>query len=107
MSDKILTKEIAEQFMTDHEEVELNEFTSIEDEAAESLSEFPGEINGDPAPAELYLDGPKSMQNPSFKIERLLSGCLIILVRLYPAVISRRPCLYLNQPLGCDKVDIA
>ncbi len=39
MSDeKVLTKEIAEQFLNDDESVDLNEFTAIEDAAAESLS---------------------------------------------------------------------
>ena len=39
---KILTKEIAEQFLGDPDGVELDEFTSIEDEAAESLSKLQG-----------------------------------------------------------------
>jgi hypothetical protein len=39
MSDeKVLTKEIAEQFLADEESVDLSEFTAIEDEAAESIS---------------------------------------------------------------------
>jgi uncharacterized damage-inducible protein DinB len=38
MSDeKVLTKEIAEQFLEDDESVDLSEFTAIEDEAAEVL----------------------------------------------------------------------
>ncbi len=41
MSDeKVLTKEIAEQFLADDESVDLSEFTAIEDAAAESLSEY-------------------------------------------------------------------
>jgi hypothetical protein len=39
MSDeKVLTKEIAEQFLEDEDSVDLCEFTAIEDEAAESIS---------------------------------------------------------------------
>ena len=41
---KILTNKIAEQFLTDPEEVELDEFTSIEDEAAKLLSKFKGDL---------------------------------------------------------------
>jgi len=41
---KILTKEIAEQFLGDPDGVELDEFTSIEDEAAEVLSKHQGEL---------------------------------------------------------------
>ena len=38
MSDeKVLTKEIAEQFLADEDSVDLSEFTAIEDEAAEVL----------------------------------------------------------------------
>ena len=49
MSDeKVLTKEIAEQFLADEYSVDLNEFTSIEDAAAESLGKYEGD---------LYLDG--------------------------------------------------
>ena len=41
MSDeKVLTKEIAEQFLADEESVSLWEFTAIEDDAAESLSKY-------------------------------------------------------------------
>ena len=41
MSDeKVLTKEIAEQFLADEDSVGLSEFTAIEDEAAESLSKY-------------------------------------------------------------------
>ena len=36
--EKILTKEIAEQFLKDEDSVDLTEFTSIEDAAAEILS---------------------------------------------------------------------
>ena len=43
MSDeKVLTKEIAEQFLEDEDSVDLSEFTAIEDEAAESLSSYKG-----------------------------------------------------------------
>lgn len=38
--EKILTKEIAEQFIADYESVDLSVFTKIEDDAAESLSRF-------------------------------------------------------------------
>ena len=50
MSDEtVLTKEIAEQFLEDEYAVGLNQFTSIEDAAAERLSKFEGE--------NLYLNG--------------------------------------------------
>jgi hypothetical protein len=40
MSDeKVLTKEIAEQFMADEESVDLSEFTAIDDDAADLLSD--------------------------------------------------------------------
>ena len=43
MSDeKVLTKEITEQFLADEDSVDLSEFTSIKDEATESLSKFEG-----------------------------------------------------------------
>ena len=40
MSEKILTKEIAEQFIADEDSVDLTEFTKIDDDAAEVLSRF-------------------------------------------------------------------
>ena len=36
--EKVLTKEIAEQFLANNGSVDLSEFTEIEDTAAESLS---------------------------------------------------------------------
>ena len=49
MSDeKVLSKEIAEQFLTDNGSVDLSEFTEIEHTAAESLSKYQGS---------LFLDG--------------------------------------------------
>ena len=36
--DKVLTKEIVEQFLADEDSVDLFDFTAIEDDAAESLS---------------------------------------------------------------------
>jgi len=55
MSDeKVLTKEIAEQFSADEDSVDLNEFTAIEDAAAESLSKHEGEWTTE---AWLLLDG--------------------------------------------------
>jgi hypothetical protein len=41
-NEKVLTKEIAEQFLENVNSVELSEFTAIEDEAAESLSKCRG-----------------------------------------------------------------
>ena len=38
--DNVLTKEIAEQFLADHNSVDLSEFTAIEDDAAEVLSGY-------------------------------------------------------------------
>ncbi|MFP6675386.1 MAG: SEL1-like repeat protein [Pirellulaceae bacterium] len=42
---KVLTKEIAEQFLEDDESVDLSEFAAIEDEAAESLSKHEGGLS--------------------------------------------------------------
>ena len=43
MSDeKVLTKEIAEQFLADEDSVDLSEFTAIEDDAAKRLGDFDG-----------------------------------------------------------------
>jgi hypothetical protein len=45
MSDeKVLTKEIVEQFLSDEDSVDLWEFTTIEDAAAESPSKFEGDL---------------------------------------------------------------
>ena len=46
--EKVLTKEIAEQFLADAKSVELSLFTTIEDAAAENLSKYKGR---------LYLNG--------------------------------------------------
>jgi len=44
--EKVLTKEIAEQFLTDDEDsVDLNEFTSIEDDAVEALRKDECDLN--------------------------------------------------------------
>ena len=54
MSDeKVLTKEIAEQFLADDDSVDLREFTTIEDAAAESLSKY----EGGPDDGDLWLNG--------------------------------------------------
>ena len=46
MSDeKVLTKEIAEQFLADEDSVDLSEFTAIEDDAAASVSKHKGDLN--------------------------------------------------------------
>jgi hypothetical protein len=59
MSDeKVLTKEIAEQFLAD-DSVDLDEFTAIEDEAAESLSKHEG--------ASLNLSGLTSLSDAAAK----------------------------------------
>ncbi len=48
MSDeKVLTKEIAEQFLADEDSVDLSEFTAIEDDAANNLSKREGELDLD------------------------------------------------------------
>ena len=44
MSNKLLTKEIAEKFLACPDEIDLYDFTAIEDEAAESLSNHQGEL---------------------------------------------------------------
>jgi hypothetical protein len=41
---KVLTKEIAEQFLADEDSVDLSEFTAIEDEAAEVLGGYKGSL---------------------------------------------------------------
>ena len=43
MDEKVLTKEIAEEFLVDP--MDLSEFTAIDDAATESLSKFKGELN--------------------------------------------------------------
>ncbi len=43
--DNVLTKEIAEQFLADKHSVDLEEFTAIEDEAAEILSKHDDRLN--------------------------------------------------------------
>ena len=40
MAEKMLTKEIAEEFLADDESVDLEEFTELDDDAAESLSKY-------------------------------------------------------------------
>ena len=42
---KVLTKEIAEKFLEDSESVDLYHFTHIDDAAAESLSNYEGDLN--------------------------------------------------------------
>ena len=49
MSGKILTKEIAEQFLEDEDSVDLSEFIKIDDAAAAIISKCKGD--------ELYLPG--------------------------------------------------
>ena len=45
MSDEeVLTKEIAEQFLADEDSVDLSEFTAIEDDAAEVLGAYKGDL---------------------------------------------------------------
>ena len=45
-NDKVLTKNIAKQFLEDEDSaVDLGEFTAIEDAAAKSLSKHVGELN--------------------------------------------------------------
>ena len=48
MTEKRLTKEIAEQFLADDESVDLSEFTEVDDGAAENLSRHRGylDLNG-------------------------------------------------------------
>ena len=47
VSDSILTKEIAEQFVADKYSVHLDQYNVIEDAAAESLSKHQGDLNLD------------------------------------------------------------
>ena len=54
-NDKVLTKNIAKQFLEDEDSaVDLGEFTAIEDAAAESLSKHEGD---------LYLNGLTSLSD--------------------------------------------
>ena len=48
MAEKRLTKEIAEQFLADDESVDLNEFTELDDAAAQRLSKYKGYCLGLP-----------------------------------------------------------
>ena len=47
MAGKVLTREIAERFLEDEDSVDLEEFTAIEDVAAESLSKHEGDLDLD------------------------------------------------------------
>ena len=58
-NDKVLTKNIAKQFLEDEDSaVDLDEFTAIEDAAAKSLSKYEGD---------LYLDGLTSLSDAAAK----------------------------------------
>ena len=57
--EKILTKKIAEQFLDDHESIELSNFVKIEDSAAKSFSKFKG--------YELHLGGLDSLSDVAAK----------------------------------------
>jgi len=41
---KVLTKEIAEEWIADEDSIDLDEFVAIDDAAAESLSKHKGEL---------------------------------------------------------------
>lgn len=72
--EKVLTKEIAEQFLKDPKSVELSLFTTIEDAAAENLSKYKGS---------LYLTGLSEISDIATyssnlqKINERLAKCLI------------------------------
>jgi hypothetical protein len=61
--EKVLTKELAEQFLADEDSVEISKFTAIEDDAAESLSKCDYLY--------LYLDGLTELSDAAAEI---LSG---------------------------------
>ena len=70
MSDeKVLTKEIAEQFLANEESVDLSEFTAIEDEAAESLSKYEGT---------LWLEGLTSLSDAAANSLSECASCLVL-----------------------------
>ena len=70
---KVLTKEIAEEFLEDSESVDLYHFTHIDDAAAESLSSYEGDLNlcgltelNDVA-ARFMAGGPSSVSTSCFR----------------------------------------
>jgi len=74
--EKILTKEIAEQFLKDEDSVDLEEFTSIEDDAAETLGEGSASLTANGLFQErprLSLDGLTSLSDAA--AESLATTC--------------------------------
>ena len=70
MSEKVLTTEIAEQFLQDHESVDLDDFATISEAAAEILIKFDGDMGH--GQGSLYIDGLKSI---SKSVAEILSQC--------------------------------
>ena len=64
---KILTQKIAEQFLADEDSVELWEFTSIEDAAAQALAQHKGD---------LYLSGLTSLSDAAAQALAQYEGTL-------------------------------
>ena len=64
--DKILTKEIAEQFIADEDSVDLYEFIKLDDDAAEILSEKSG--------SSLNLEGITSLSDEAAESLSKLKG---------------------------------
>ena len=84
-NEKILTKEIAEQFLENVNSVELSEFTAIEDEAAESLSKHEGD---------LFLDGLTSLSDAAAESLSKHEGRLRLSLEKFPesaAILRQRP----------------
>jgi len=74
--ENILTKEIAEQFLEDEDSVDLEEFTSIEDDAAETLGEGSASLTANGLFQErprLSLDGLTSLSDAA--AESLATTC--------------------------------
>ena len=68
--EKVLTKEIAEQFLQDHESVDLDDFATISEAAAEILIKFDGDMGY--GQGSLNIDGLKSI---SKSVAEILSQC--------------------------------
>ena len=84
-NEKILTKEIAKQFLESVNLVALSEFTAIEDEAAESLSKHEGD---------LFLDGLTSLSDAAAESLSKHEGRLRLSLEKFPesaAILRQRP----------------
>ena len=69
--EKVLTKEIAEQFLADEYSVALGDFNKIQDAAAECLSKYQG--------TELYLEGLAELSDAAAESLGKLQGEYLVL----------------------------